>query len=65
HEIAQDQHDIHVRNGVIELDKAADVTVYKENGMIVYQGRTDRVDGLAKGLYIVCIGEQRRKVMVK
>ena len=65
HEIAQDQPGIHVRNGVIELDEAADVTVYKENGMIVYQGKTDRVDGLAKGMYIVCVGEQRKKVMMK
>ena len=65
HEIAQDQPGIHVRNGVIELDEAADVTVYKENGMIVYQGKTDRVDGLAKGMYIVCVGEQRKKVMIR
>lgn len=65
HEIAQDQPGIHVRNGVIELDEAADVTVYKENGMIVYQGRTNRVDGLAKGMYIVCVGEQRKKVMIR
>lgn len=65
HEIAQNQPGIHVHNGVIELDETTDVTVYKENGMIVYQGKTDRVDGLAKGMYIVCVGEQRKKVMVK
>ena len=65
HEIAQNQPGIHVHNGVIELDETTDVTVYKENGMIVYQGKTDRVDGLAKGMYIVCVGEQRKKVMIR
>lgn len=64
-EMAQDGPNIHVKNGVITLDEAAEITVYKDNGMVFYNGRTDRVAGLSKGMYIVCTGEHRRKVMIK
>ena len=64
-EMAQESPNIHVKNGVITLDEAEEITVYKDNGMVFYNGRTDRVTGLSKGMYIVCIGEHRKKVLVK
>lgn len=42
-EMAQDDPNIYVKNGMITLDEAAEITVYKDNGMVFYNGRTDRV----------------------
>ena len=40
-------------NGAITLPEAQQVTVVDINGRIIFNGVTDRVEGLAKGLYIV------------
>ena len=38
------------------------ITVYNTNGQIVYNGTETTVNGLARGIYIVQVGEQTFKV---
>lgn len=52
---------IHIGNGSISLDEMKNITVYRDNGMIVFSGKTDRVENLSRGLYIVRIGNQSKK----
>ena len=56
---------VHITNGTITLDDMANITVYRDNGMIVFSGKTNRVGNLSKGLYIVRIGSQSKKIMIK
>lgn len=56
---------IHIDNGTIMLDDIMDVTVYRDNGMIVYSGKTNCVENLSKGLYIVRMGSQSKKILIK
>ena len=56
---------VHIANGSITLDDMANITVYRDNGMIVFSGKTNRVGNLAKGLYIVKIGSQSKKILIK
>lgn len=55
---------MHIANGVICLDKVENVVVYNDKGMIVFSGRTNRVDKLSKGLYIIRIGNQSKKILI-
>ena len=57
--------DIHIGNGTIMLDGTMDITVYKDNGMVVFSGKTNRVENLSKGMYIVRIGNQGKKILIK
>lgn len=57
--------DIHIGNGKIMLDDIMDVTVYRDNGMIVFSGKTNCVENMSKGLYIVRIGSQSKKILIK
>lgn len=57
--------DINIGNGTIRLDGTVDITVYKDNGMIVFSGKTNRVENLSKGMYIVRIGNQGKKILIK
>lgn len=63
--VAEESPDIHIENGTIKLDGAAHVAVYKDNGMMVFSGKTNSVDNLPKGLYIVRIGTQSKKILIK
>lgn len=56
---------VHIANGTITLDDIVDITVYRDNGMIVFSGKTNSVENLAKGLYIVRIGSQSKKILIK
>lgn len=56
---------VHIANGTITLDDIVDITVYRDNGMIVFSGKTNNVENLAKGLYIVRIGSQSKKILIK
>lgn len=56
---------VHIANGTITLDDIVDITVYRDNGMIVFSGKTNSVEDLAKGLYIVRIGSQSKKILIK
>ncbi|MGN1216458.1 MAG: Ig domain-containing protein, partial [Phocaeicola sp.] len=56
---------IHVENGAVWLDEATCVTVYKDNGVKVYSGKTNRVENLSGGFYIVKIGRQSKKILIK
>lgn len=56
---------IHFGNGTIKLDETAEITVYKDNGMIVFSGRTNRVDNLPNGLYIIKIGKHTKKILMR
>ena len=56
---------VHIANGTITLDDIVDITVYRDNGMIVFSGKTNSVGNLAKGLYIVRIGSQSKKILIK
>ena len=56
---------IHIANGTITMDDIVDITVYRDNGMIVFSGKTNSVENLAKGLYIVRIGSQSKKILIK
>ncbi len=51
--------------GALILDRISDIAVYRDNGVLVYKGKTNQVNHLSKGLYIVRIGSQSRKVLVK
>lgn len=56
---------VHIANGTITLDDIVDITVYSDNGMIVFSGKTNSVENLSKGLYIVRIGNQSKKILIK
>lgn len=57
--------EIHIENGTVWVDEAAYITVYKDNGVKVYSGKTNRVENLSSGLYIVKIGSQSKKILIK
>lgn len=57
--------EIHIGHGTIWLDKTENVTVYRDNGMRVFSGRTNCVENLPRGLYIVKIGNQSKKILIK
>lgn len=57
--------DIHIENGTVWVDEAAYITVYKDNGVKVYSGKTNRIENLSSGLYIVKIGNQSKKILIK
>lgn len=57
--------EIHIENGTVWVDEAAYITVYKDNGVKVYSGKTNRVENLSSGLYIVKIGSQSKKIRIK
>ena len=56
---------IHIEDGTVWLDEASYITVYKDNGTKVYSGKTNRIENLSKGLYIVKIGSQSKKILIK
>lgn len=56
---------IRISNGSVLFDEAADVTVHKDNGILVYSGCTNRIDNLPKGIYVVRMGNQSKKILVK
>lgn len=56
---------IHITNGAIMLDEVTNITIYRDNGMMVYSGDTNCVENLSKGLYFVRTGNQSRKVVIK
>ena len=56
---------IHIENGTVRVDEAAYITVYKDNGIKVYSGKTNRIENLSSGLYIVKIGSQSKKILIK
>ena len=56
---------IHIGKGAISLDEMENITVYRDNGMMVFSGKTDRVENLSKGLYIVRIGNHSKKILIK
>ena len=51
--------------GALILDRITDIAVYRDNGVLVYKGKTNQVNHLSQGVYIVRIGSQSRKVLVK
>lgn len=56
---------IHIEDGTVWLDEASYITVYKDNGTKVYSGKTNRIENLSRGLYIVKIGSQSKKILIK
>ena len=56
---------IHIENESIWLDEASYIMVYKDSGMMVYSGMTNRVENLSKGIYIVKIGSRSNKILIK
>ena len=56
---------IHIEDGTVWLDEALHIAVYKDNGTIVYSGKTNRIENLSSGLYIVKIGSQSKKILIK
>jgi len=56
---------IHVGAGVIWTDKTENITVYRDNGTVVFNGKTNRVENLPNSLYIVRIGNQSKKILIK
>lgn len=57
--------EIHISAGTIWMDKEANITVYRDNGMLVFSGKTNRVENLPSGLYIVRIDNQSKKILIK
>lgn len=64
-EAAAETPGIRIANGAIELNEAEHVAVYQANGMKVFSGRTSRVENLPGGLYVVRIGNQSKKILIK
>lgn len=56
---------IHIEDGTVWLDEALHIAVYKDNGTIVYSGKTNRIENLSRGVYIVRIGSQSKKILIK
>lgn len=56
---------IQISNGAIRMDEVTDVTVCRDNGAIVYSGRTNCIENLPRGLYIVRIGTYCKKILMK
>lgn len=56
---------IHIEDGTVWLDEASYITVYKDNGTKVYSGKTNRIENLSRGLYIIKIGSQSKKILIK
>lgn len=57
--------EINVIHGSLRLGKEVNVSVYKDNGALVYSGKTSVVENLPNGVYIVRIGNYAQKVFVK
>lgn len=57
--------EISVTHGSLRLGKEVNVSVYKDNGVLVYSGKTSVVENLPNGIYIVRIGNYAQKVFVK
>lgn len=57
--------EIHIGVGTFWMDKTVKIAVYRDNGMVVFSGTTNRVENLPKGLYIVKIGNQSKKILIK
>lgn len=56
---------VHVEGNTIRMGGVVDVKVYQTNGKMVYSGKTDHVDNLASGLYIIRIGNNRKKIIIR
>lgn len=53
-----------VGNAVI-FEKETFVGVYRIDGSTVFSGKTRRVDGLSKGLYVIRVDGKYKKVMIR
>lgn len=62
-DIAQSR--ILVAGSSVILNSTTDITIYKSNGAVVYSGKTNRVDNLPEGLYIVKTAAQSKKILIK
>lgn len=63
---AETRTDITVKDGIIQLGEETACRIYTPDGTLVYSKRTDRVDGLKPGLYIVTAnGRRTAKVILK
>ncbi len=56
---------IHIEHGTIWTDKVENIMVFKDNGMVVFSGNTNRIENLPKGLYFVRIGNRIEKILIK
>lgn len=64
-ETVADSPNICIGKGTIKMDKPAFVTVYRDNGTEVFAGKTDCIDNLPKGLYIIRIGKLCKKILIQ
>lgn len=64
-EVIDESPGIHIENGTVWVDEAAYITVYKDNGIKVYSGKTNRIENLSRGLYIIKIGSHSKKIVIK
>lgn len=53
-----------IEAGAIILQEVAQVTLYNLSGVQVYNGQTDRVDGLTSGYYILMIAGYSEKIAI-
>lgn len=56
---------IMVEDHAIRLDRITTIAVYRADGKMVYSGKTNYVDNLVSGLYVVRIGSNSRKIIIK
>ena len=59
-----DQYTYRIESGAVVFPEPVKLSLYRLNGMQVYSGTTDKVEGLSKGLYIMKIGQQSRKILI-
>lgn len=64
-DVVAEEPNIHIGNGMFKLDEPTNITVYKDNGVLVFSGKTDCVENLPHGLYIVKVGHHSKKIFVK
>lgn len=59
-----DQYAYRIESGAVIFQEPVKLSLYRLNGIQVYSGTTDKVEGLPAGIYIMKIGQQSRKILI-
>lgn len=59
-----DQYAYRIESGAVVFPEPVKLSLYRLNGIQVYSGTTDKVEGLPAGIYIMKIGQQSRKILI-
>lgn len=56
--------DIKVVDGTIYLDATERIGIYNMQGINVYNGKTNKIEGLSKGFYIITVNGTSIKIKI-